>query len=330
MKNQLLAVVLTSFCVSLFGQPVPFAWPTARVSILVTNESGYPLADVAVRAVFCATNDRSVVVPAEGFTDTSGLFNAEGHCDGTIGTRVTKPGYYVAGARVPEFRDAKDGRWLPWDQTVGVVLRRIEKPVPTYAKRTWVQLPQVGLPCGYDLMEGDWVSPWGKGKVSDFIFTIQNAYTNHNNFHVIMSLACSNQHDGIQSAELPREFAASQFKWPRTAPGGGYSAAYETQFGRPKFGFRILGALDKRLTSEDIQKQKFYFRIRTLERDGKIVSAIYGKLAEGFQLAIESPTMCKIRLSYYLNPAPLDRNMEFDLKQNLLKNIGQFEAPRDP
>jgi hypothetical protein len=60
------------------------------------------------------------------------------------------------------------------------------------------------------------------------------------------------------------------------------------------------------------------------------VSALYGKLWEGFQIGAENSNKCIVRLSYYLNPTPLDRNMEFDLKRNLLKNVGEFEEPRRP
>ena len=38
----------------------------------------------------------------------------------------------------------------------------------------------------------------------------------------------------------------------------------------------------------------------------------------------------RIVLNYCLNPTPLDRNMEFDLKQNLFKNLKFDERPRNP
>lgn len=81
---------------------------------------------------------------------------------------------------------------------------------------------------------------------------------------------------------------------------------------------------------QDVEKQKFFFRVRTIERDGRIVSALYGKLSEGFQLAPKNASVCRIRLCYYVNPKPLDRNMEFDLKQNLFKNLKFTEQPRKP
>ncbi len=166
-------------------------------------------------------------------------------------------------------------------------------------------------------MEGDWVAPRGKGKISDFIFTAQSAFTNLQQQHVILNLSFSNPLDGIQLTELPKEFGNSFFKWPRQAPDNGYQPTW-------------MQERDKTYRIQKLEQQKFFFRVRTLEKDGKIVSAFYGKLSEGFQVGADSPTVCKFRLCYYLNPRPLDRNMEFDLKQNLFKNLPQNEQPRRP
>lgn len=38
----------------------------------------------------------------------------------------------------------------------------------------------------------------------------------------------------------------------------------------------------------------------------------------------------KLRLAYYLNPTPNDRNMEFDPKRNLLTGLTPFEEVSEP
>jgi hypothetical protein len=78
------------------------------------------------------------------------------------------------------------------------------------------------------------------------------------------------------------------------------------------------------------EKQAYFFRVRTVERDGKIVSALYGKIGGGLQLAPSNSKTCELYLAYYLNPTPLDRNIEFDLKKNLFKNLKDEEQPREP
>jgi hypothetical protein len=310
---------LNTFCQSASaGQHI---WPLARVNLRVIDETGTPIPDVRTEIAFCSATNHSEGVPVTGLTATNGVFVAQGHSYGTLGSRLKKDGYYLGWGNVPDFKIPKDGRWQPWDATYTTVLRKIENPVPVYAE--WgarISVPEVGKPCGYDLMEGDWVSPWGKGKVPDFVFTMHNTYSNYLNYEVTMELGFSNPLDGIQKTELPKEYGQSEFQWPRLAPETGYQPSWRQEFGIPHKQYRV----------QDIEKQKFFFRVRTVERDGKIVSALYGKLWEGFHIGATSPQQCIVRISYYLNPAPLDRNMEFDLQRNLLKKIGQFEEPRRP
>ena len=243
--------------------------------------------------------------------------------------RAQKAGYYLGVFPILAFTNTVDNRWQPWDATYTSILRKIENPVPMYAKKVFLHVPQVGKPCGFDLKEGDWVAPWGKGLVPDFVFTLQCAYTNFDHQDVSMKLTFSNPLDGIQPANLPKEYAYSTFIWHRQAPETGYVGNYEMEFGLPNKGFKVPGVA-KNNSIEAVEALKYYFRVRTVERDGKIVSALYGKLSQGFFIGAMNPTNVNVRTCYYLNPTPLDRNMEFDLKQNQFKNLKFDEQPRKP
>jgi hypothetical protein len=60
--------------------------------------------------------------------------------------------------------------------------------------------------------------------------------------------------------------------------------------------------------------------VRTvLDEMGNIKSAHYGKIYGDF-----------MQFKYYLNPTPNDRNIEFDPKRNLLKNLKAMEQVREP
>jgi hypothetical protein len=56
-----------------------------------------------------------------------------------------------------------------------------------------------------------------------------------------------------------------------------------------------------------------------LDGCGNVKSALYGKIYGDF-----------MQFSYYLNPAPNDRNIEFDPKQNLLGGLQSFEQVTTP
>ena len=66
--------------------------------------------------------------------------------------------------------------------------------------------------------------------------------------------------------------------------------------------------------------RNYFFRVRTVKNDeGNIVSAYYGKIYGDF-----------MQFSYYLNPTPNDRNIEFDPKQNLISSLDALEQVSAP
>jgi hypothetical protein len=296
--------------------------PEAKVTILAVDELHQPVAEVNVWLGF---KDQHTMkdVNVRGQTDTKGLFSAEGGSDTVVGAMLTKGGYYWSSAPIPVFRevDKEKNCWLPWNPTVETVLRKTEKPVPVYGKAALIDIPATNVPCGYDLKAGDWIAPYGEGKTADFVMILDRQYENRNKFDVSVVLSFSNARDGIQETKLPEEYRYSAFKWPRSAPDTGYKTAFTTELEA------TLGKDYKSAASED---QNYFFRVRTVEQDGKIVSALYGKIRGGFQLDPMNSKTCLVKLAYYLNPTPLDRNMEFDLQRNMLTNAGQFENLREP
>ena len=76
--------------------------------------------------------------------------------------------------------------------------------------------------------------------------------------------------------------------------------------------------------------QKYFFRVRTKKDDqGKIVSALYGKIYGDINFDFFSPKTI-VAFTYYLNPELNSRNMEFDPKQNLFKNLPSLEQVSAP
>jgi hypothetical protein len=72
-------------------------------------------------------------------------------------------------------------------------------------------------------------------------------------------------------------------------------------------------------TNRDVH-HNYYFRVRTkLDENGNVVSARYGKIYGDF-----------MQFSYYLNPTPNDRNVEFDPKQNLITSLKFDEGVSQP
>lgn len=296
-------------------------YPKARITARVLDEENKPLENAKVRFVFCSAENASAIVPVEGLTDSDGLFSGEGHSSGSYGVTIKKDGYYSSGLGAPRLADVKEGRWLPWDPVVATVLRPIGKVVPLYVKAAWVEIPLIGVPCGYDLSKGDWVSPYGDGLTSDLFFTLQRQDQGQRALEIRVRITFSQPADGIQEIKLPEAARYSAFKWPRLAPMEGYLRVLEKSFTRdPKNGF----------SQDASEEEAYFFRVRTIQENGQTVSALYGKIKGGFFLAPLNTKTCKVRLIYYLNPTSLDRNTEWDPAHNLLTNVNYEEMPREP
>lgn len=73
--------------------------------------------------------------------------------------------------------------------------------------------------------------------------------------------------------------------------------------------------------------QNYFLRVRTeLDEKGNVKSANYAKVHGDFEFWATS----EMRFTYYFNPTPNDRNLEFDPDQNLLKNQGRLDQVTDP
>jgi hypothetical protein len=203
---------------------------------------------------------------------------------------------------------------------VEIVFKPIIKPIPMYARvagasDTGLVVPATNQPVGFDLMMCDWVAPHGKGTTPDFLFNLRyDPGTNEFYRRGTLTLTFPNAGDGIQGvvAEL---YKNSELMLPRYAPEEGY---------KPRLIKKSLrDASDDPEATEVMVDMNYFFRVRTvLDEHGKVKSALYGKTRGDIEFWLRNPGL---RFTYYLNPNPNDRNMEFDPKQNLFKNLESSE-----
>ena len=125
-----------------------------------------------------------------------------------------------------------------------------------------------------------------------------------------LELTFPNKLDGIQLIKEDRT-VGSDFKLPRLAPETGY----QNKLIRSRS--RIPGKSGENDQKED---NNYIFRIRSEEKNGKLVRAMYGKI-QG-DIFIHPPT--SIYFKYYLNP-DYTRNLEFNPNNNLFKGLSSLE-----
>ena len=69
---------------------------------------------------------------------------------------------------------------------------------------------------------------------------------------------------------------------------------------------------------QKMQDQNYIFRVRTkVNERGEIISALYGKIHGRIETGGYLQPLPRLQFTYYLNPTPNDRNIEFDPEKNL-------------
>jgi len=197
------------------------SFPSARITFEVVGENAKPIEGAEVEASFVVPSDvhRSRIISKESLSGGDGRFTAESLTVGEVSFAANKDGYYETTGQF-EFRDAKGNRWMPWNPELQLVLRKKINPVKMYARNTrWsvMEIPVVGEPVGFDLMEYAWMPPYGGGKHPDFIFKLDRRYAARDDYDLELTISFPNQFDGIQLFKEDLKHG-SIFKLLRHAP----------------------------------------------------------------------------------------------------------------
>ena len=310
---------------------------TAKLEVLVLDDvTGQPIEGALVRGGF------EVEVPSwervKGnprpnedikLTDKQGGCKLQGKTNcGEAGVAVrSAAGYYRPMHGVGRSFKAKNffGVWQPDNLVVTIKLQRVEHPIPLWVKKELLNVKQeiANINQGrfsYDMMMGEWLPPFGKGKVADIEFTRLP--------HEDLGEGVS---DGIKSNSY-RDAVAVKFVgvdngifecWPpaesclkiRSAPEDGYTPDYLCWEGRDR---------NLKYSTNYDKKRCLAFRIRTQKDEkGQIKKSYYGKIYNDIVAYTGSNhAIFGVMFSYYLNPTSLDRNLEWDRKTNLCPNPG--------
>lgn len=203
--------------------------------------------------------------------------------------------------------------WLPPVRTLKVTAHK--KQNPTTLKHgifydphlTWKKELGTNDLCdiyAYDCLAGDWCPPHGKGQIKDFIVVYSYKFfgTGTNRFgrartfyRKERTISFSNPYDGLMVYKNSREMG--QRPSDLTAPTNGYQPSHSSYFS-------VTQENDWDVSDETFIN--FFFRIRTqCDSNGNIVSGLYGKFSGCYSFYLSH------RCEYFLNPTPLDRNLEY-------------------
>jgi len=290
--------------------------PNSKLTIFVVDETDKPIESAEIAMGFHPPKSGTKDFIIRGNTDGYGLFSASHkNMDSSISFSVKKLGYYDSHGGYG-FSQKEDGKWTPWNPEVKVVLRKVVKPVPMYARElSKMEIPVIGKDVGFDLAEYAWLPPYGVGKRADYIFNLKRKYVDEKNFDCKLTLRF-NKNDGIQ--EVTDEYSVvvvnqyshhSTFKLTRYAPESGYKNELILPFRYTKDPSEI--------------KSNYVFRVRSKVVGGK-VTGMYGKIIGDIMFYPRGSNTASILFKYYLNP-DYTTNLEFDPKRNLFTDLKSFE-----
>jgi hypothetical protein len=307
-------IAITTSCANAQLSTAPT--PEWKVTLKVVDDVGNPVANAKADVGYGTDH-------ITGLTDTNGMFVAS-HRDKSyaLGFLVTKDGYYTT-------RQEYEMGWAyqyktnkaKWNPTIEVLLKKVIKPIPMYARRAQIEIPAVDKAVGFDLMKYDWVAPYGKGEQSDIVFETNRRWVNRQDFDSILKIAFLNSGNGLLVVPSSSAQGSSGPRMPATSPLDGYVPELQRELSNtPANGWK-----------DNSKSQNYYFRVRTvLDENGKIKSALYGKIYGDFALDPINSKTTWIIFTYYFNPTLNDRNVEFDPKQNLMTYLKSDEGVSEP
>ncbi len=277
-----------------------------NVKLNVVDENRQPVADADVVMSFLLSQGRNM---SKGKTDASGFLEATNEGVFGVSMSVLKQGFYRTGFRTGY-----------GDQKLTLLLREKKNPIALYAKKVTLELPERGQDYGFDFFKGDFVMSGHKGSQADVRIRFDRDLVDSNNFTQTANLSFVIPSDGLIEMTTQKNWEVSEFETPYLAVSEGYQNNIELTYKRSP------GS-----TSRGNVNTPFFVRLRSqIDSEGNIETAHYCKIFPGIELMGALADHPLLRMTYYCNPTPNDRNLEFDPKQNLLKNLKPGEQVRQP
>ncbi len=273
----------------------------AKAVFRVVDDDGKPVEGAHVGAGFYMNKKVGENPTASAITDKKGVCEIEGTTVSSLKYSVKKDGYYETHGRLwfagtlKESGKVEDGKWQPYGKTYTVTLKPKKNPIPLKGFK-FAKHIQLDTSVGFDLQANDYVKPYGKGELSDFLVVLHDERLDMWRVKAQLSLVFTNALDGayIRTKDGYSDFVSDY-------------VADTNQVYRKSFFFEYdkLNSSSKRDTSLQ-SDQYLILRTRTkVDQDGKLIKAHYSKIYGPFQINHQG-----LEFRSYFNPTVNDLNLE--------------------
>ena len=307
----------------LFGIALPFAGcsESVKFNVWIRDENGSPVTNATMKMkllkkrFFGAGSNPCDYRYVTAGSDSNGVIDVKLDMV-SDGFRhwITAKGYYDVPLHQVYYRiqsqDLFSLTLAEHEKKESVVMRKVKNPIPMvgYSGHREFMLPNDNRDYGFDMVVGDFLSPLGKGKVTDFLVRKNYDLATKKTKSAIVFNGRGN------GAYKIKAFTDSKFRSPYEAD---TNATFETVFRyeykthdyiNPKDGSRQTEVCDVNEDDCLVLRTRCRFNDR-----GELVSCHYSKIYG----KIEIFQWFKFR-AYAFNPTPNDPNLEFDVSKNLL------------
>ena len=337
MKNVIVKVICVMQCAIGYSETIRFK------ALVIDSESQKPIKGAKVAGWF-HNSPRSWWGTGEtemdyAYTDSNGFCSLSGSSDRKdVSAAVwSADGYYTiesipncipkGSVKIPCNQSSKSilGGLFAVKPVVTMQVDKVRSPIPLKVKvaelpfgKTFKAKPlPLCAPISYDLMIGDWLPPYGEGRVSDIDFIMNRTSLGQEPYEYPSGIKTNEfyRYDvkakfvGLKNGVIEKITTNKPGVKLRIAPDDGYTFEYVCWRGR----------ISRTEYKNNYDPNRcFYFRIRTeTNENGKVQKAYYGKIYGDFKLCQTDEGITDIAFLYYLNPTPNDRNLEWDMKNNL-------------
>ena len=179
---------------------------------------------------------------------------------------------------------------------------------------------------GFDFEKGDWVSPYGSGKDKDVLFMVQGGKRSDRSVSGSLHVKFPGTGSGVKIVE--EWHRKSFFNFPYQAPETGYIDKFPKAYNSdPEEGSVLSSSYGP---AEGVKG--YFFRCKLSKpNQGAEKAYYYGKINGDIRWSPVSNSDRNskglVQITYYLNPKPNDRNMEFDPVRNRLEDVDKRLAP---
>lgn len=352
-KLMMLSILLLG---SMFADAFPNVGRIAFSVTVIDENTGLPIENIPVKAVFADIpthwGDDSVGRVVKAITDSKGVCRFEGTSNhGTAFYSVeTIPKYYatpVVGYKATNETSSVipiPYRCEPYDCVFTTLLQRVEHPIPLCVRFAEKRNDKGRLGgfdgtnavLQYDFIKGDWLPPEGEGTYADMTirthYDLREIVTNSVSVLYFYDFTNEIEFSGAGNGLYEESFKDKNCGIKiRVAPEDGYVSSKTLRFGSKKniFGKGGVNMFMKYYKDSD-EDRCYCFRIRSkFNNEGELTEAYYGKIYGDFNFKGHMQTGFNgVQFLYYLNPKPLDRNLEWDMKNNMANENAKSRRQR--